>query len=165
MTDLEKMALEPLKKAEKQAEKKAQKKEQLIAGFGYAKTINAMAKKVLQTLESKMVDGYAKISNTQGFMAVVVEQIADDKISVAHYYEQNGDLMADPEVVFLKKEFSYGTEYYPIYEKMDGLGLSKELITFDDSGKVEKVFKTQKDTTVFCNVWLKNIKQQQKLLA
>lgn len=37
----------------------------------------------------------------EGFMPLVIETIGRNQFSVAHYYEQNGDLIADPEVIFL----------------------------------------------------------------
>jgi hypothetical protein len=33
-------------------------------------------------------------------MPLVIEKIAPGRISVAHYYTQMGDLMADPDIVF-----------------------------------------------------------------
>jgi hypothetical protein len=33
-------------------------------------------------------------------MPLVIEKIAADRLSVAHYYAQMGDLMSDPEIVF-----------------------------------------------------------------
>ena len=33
-------------------------------------------------------------------MPLAIEKIGDDRLSVAHYYTQRGDLMSDPEVVF-----------------------------------------------------------------
>jgi|GEM_PF-5240252 len=35
-----------------------------------------------------------------GLMELVIEKVLDDTISVAHYWEQNRDLMRDPEIVF-----------------------------------------------------------------
>jgi len=34
-----------------------------------------------------------------GFMDLYIEKIGESKLSVAHYYTQRGDLMADPEIV------------------------------------------------------------------
>jgi hypothetical protein len=34
------------------------------------------------------------------FDRLVIEKIAPKQISVAHYFEQNGDLVADPDIVF-----------------------------------------------------------------
>jgi hypothetical protein len=33
-----------------------------------------------------------------GFMDLVIEKVWDNRISLSHYYEQNGDLMADPDM-------------------------------------------------------------------
>ena len=35
-----------------------------------------------------------------GFEDLIIEKIADDRISVGQYYTQNRDLMSDPEIVF-----------------------------------------------------------------
>lgn len=44
------------------------------------------------------------------FMDISVEKLADDRLSVAHYYTQRGDLMSDPEIVFDVSE----AEWVPI---------------------------------------------------
>lgn len=38
--------------------------------------------------------------DSEAMMPLVVEKVADNRVSVAHYYEQRGDLMRDPEIVF-----------------------------------------------------------------
>lgn len=38
--------------------------------------------------------------DTESMMPLTIEKVADNRLSVAHYYEQNMDLMRDPEVVF-----------------------------------------------------------------
>ena len=119
MTEREKLALKIARQQEKKAKKENEKRERLAAGFACIKPVSASAKKVIQQLEAMMIDGYVKIDNARGiFMPVIVEQVGRNQISIAHYYEQNGDLMADPEIVFLKKEYSYGTEYYPIMKPL-----------------------------------------------
>ena len=35
----------------------------------------------------------------KGYMPLVIEKTGKNLVSVAHYYEQNGDLIADPDVV------------------------------------------------------------------
>jgi len=37
-------------------------------------------------------------ATVSGFMPLVIEITPDGDISIAHYYEQNGDLMRDPEI-------------------------------------------------------------------
>ena len=161
MTALEKMALEIVQKQAKNAKKENEKREQLAAGFTFVKPVSASAKKVIQQLEAMVIDGYAKIDNTNGaFMPVVIEQVGENQISIAHYYEQNGDLMADPEIIFLKKEYSYGVEYYPIYEKMSGFALEVELVTFEN-GKPKLISNLQKGAASFCTTWMSTIVVQQ----
>ena len=161
MTALEKMALEIVQKQAKNAKKENEKREQLAAGFTFVKPVSASAKKVIQQLEAMMIDGYAKIDHASDiFMPVVVEQVGKNHLSIAHYYEQNGDLMADPEIVFLKKEYSYGVEYYPIYERMSGLGSDGELVIFEKR-KPKMISRLQKQATSFCTTWMSTIAMQQ----
>ena len=109
-----------------------------------------------------------KFENSGGtFMAVSFECIQtfndDAKIySMAHYYEQNGDLMADPEMTFLK----YGREIFPLSYRLDGLGiddLAAKIFFENEKLKGSVNLKKQKELKVFAQMWLKNIKQQQEL--
>ena len=161
MTALEKMALKIARQQAKKAKKENEKREQLAAGFAFVKPVSASAKKVIQQLEAMMIDGYAKIDNANDvFMPVVVEQVGKNQISIAHCYEQNGDLMADPEIVFLKKEYSYGVEYYPIYERMSGLCSDVELVIFENH-KPKMISNLQKGAASFCTTWMSTITMQQ----
>lgn len=163
MTEREKLALKIARQQEKKQKKENEKRERLAAGFACIKPVSASAKKVIQQLEAMMIAGYAKIDNANGiFMPVVVERVGENQISIAHYYEQNDDLMADPEIVFLKKEYSYGIEYYPIYERMSGLGLDVELVIFAN-GKPKMISNLQKQATSFCTTWMRTIAMQQSI--
>ena len=74
--------------------------------------------------------------------------------SLAHYYEQNGDLVCDPDVTFLVAD-------------------QVHLLTFEQGGVVRQVavqFKGQAirlneqlqgQITEFCNQWLRNLAAQQ----
>jgi len=109
-----------------------------------------------------------KIDNTKGlFMPVVVEHLGDIHIkgfgqasqySIAHYFEQNGDLMADPEMCFLAQNGIF----YPYYFKQDG-GIPVEQISMMFENGIHGNWKLQKDHTEFMQFWLNNIKEQQKL--
>lgn len=91
-----------------------------------------------------------KINNSKSFMAVSVECLQKNTYSVCHYYEQNGDLMRDPEVVFLKDN----ENYYPIMYQQDNVGLYQDF-NEDPTG--------QAGCADFCNMWMNNIKEQQNL--
>lgn len=69
------------------------------------KAINKSAARAMRKMMSMMDNGYAKIQKSSSFMAVTIELVGQNELgklfSVAHYAEQNGDLMRDPEVVFI----------------------------------------------------------------
>ena len=143
---------------------------QKLAGLGSTShpiAINATAKKILLKILSILEknDAYYRKFDASGgtFMPLTVEIIGTTKmgreISLAHYYEQNGDLMADPEMIFLEKN----GEFYPAYFKQDGLGLEKYSIKYDSEKMIGYNRALQKDQTQFANMWLKNIKYQQEL--
>jgi hypothetical protein len=115
------------------------------------------------TADIHKVGDHVKIDNTNGgFMPVVVEGVGTTPagciiVSVAHYYEQNGDLMADPEVTFCVTRDNY---VFPMSHRQDGLGVDREYVRFED-GHVYANLKMQNDLAVFCNQWMRNIKEQQ----
>jgi hypothetical protein len=123
--------------------------------------LNKTAEKVFRKLTEGMtqVGDHRTVENNKSFMAVHVEVVGQTErgllISVAHYYEQNGDLMRDPDVVFLVDERAY-----PISYRLDGLGLNQEAAHIQD-GVWMVCLKMQADICRFCNQWMKNIKAQQ----
>src|SRR5579875_3334609 len=72
-----------------------------------------------------------------GFMRLVIEHVGrgprgGELVSVAHYGEQNGDLMRDPEVVF---EIADG-QWNPISIQQDYIGSYREAVYVSEEGKV-----------------------------
>ena len=130
------------------------------------KLLNKKSAETLKTMVSMMKDGYVKIDNTNGsFMPVSVEQIFENEkfkqISIAHYYEQNGDLMADPEMIFI---YSKGLDvFFASYFKQDNIGMEEDSIIMRNGEITGYRAKMQVDHAIFANIWLKNIKQQQNL--
>lgn len=98
-------------------------------------------------------------------MAVHIEEIAtceNGKIwSLAHYYEQNGDLMSDPEMTFLVK--NNHLEIYPLSYTQHSLGIYNDAVFFENGRPTKFKPKMQADLAVFANMWLNNIKDQQEL--
>ena len=93
--------------------------------------VNPAAKRVLDELTKGLesVGDHRKLDNAAGaFMAVAVE-ITDATsdgylyVSVAHYGEQNGDLMRDPEMIFIKAPVS--SDYFPSYYRNDYIGCER----------------------------------------
>ncbi|MEI8247411.1 MAG: hypothetical protein WCI51_16380 [Lentisphaerota bacterium] len=73
--------------------------------------------------------------------------------SLAHYGEQNGDLMADPEMTFGENEH----EFYPLSFRNDYVGAYQNVI--DEKMNI----KLQHSLVEFAAIWLENVVDQQKL--
>ena len=104
----------------------------------------------------KLVDGLGrnnsrKIDNTNGtFMTVHVEQIGQNRYSIAHYFTQEGDLCCDPDMEFVLRDgmvfpVTFQQAIPPIYQ--DGS---------EDA-------RLQSSLVEFANGWMANIKEQQGL--
>ena len=130
-------------------------------------------KKILEGLSDRPGSN-KKIDNADGvFMYLAVELVGNvpntgtgQLISLAHYYEQNGDLMRDPEMIFWEGADAKGnTRYYPSYYLQDAVGVEQNSIIFDfEKLKCKGFYRTmQKDQALFANTWMKNIEQQQGL--
>ena len=131
------------------------------------KCLNTRAKLIIQQLyeamfrESYMLTegSHAKINNNPAFMPIVIEKVGilpgyGEVISIAHYGEQSGDLMAAP-----KMEFSIiGGDYYPISFRNDYLCKNNSI--FEDDGINLPL---QHDLTTFANQWMRNIAEQQEI--
>ena len=115
-----------------------------------------------QLVRDLTVGGALKLDASKGlFMAVCVEQLTERHYSVAHYYEQNGDLMADPEMTFYRCEHG---KVFPCSYRQDGLGLYQESLEISEGGIVEgELPKLQADHADFANLWMANIAEQQQL--
>ncbi|MDY0218835.1 MAG: SNF2-related protein [Candidatus Cloacimonas acidaminovorans] len=90
-----------------------------------------------QTLDNE--DLYIKIER-RGFEKLVIQKISKNEISIAHYYEQNGDLMIDPEAIF---------------EIVDGRLVAKT-IQHNFNLPVMPI----KDNDPFFKLWAENLKSQ-----
>ena len=122
--------------------------------------LNKQAKKIMEALIAQLDDGYLKLDNTKGtYMPLSVEKVTDEPgftavYSLAHYGEQNGDLMADPEMTFGECD----QEFYPLSFRNDYVGIYQTVIT-------EQVdLKLQQELAEFAAMWLKNVVDQQKLI-
>ena len=130
------------------------------------KCLNERAEAIFRKLTEGLakVGDHRKIDNAPGsFMAVSVEIIGRSGlgplVSVAHYYEQNGDLMRDPDVVFL---IGADRHVYPVSFRQDNLGIYLESAYVEDGVWKVRV-KMQADLCSFCTQWMRNIDDQQQL--
>ena len=131
------------------------------------KAVSQSATGILNILTNGLNEkvSHRKINNAEpAFMPVTVEYLYStvngDFFSVCLYYELNGDLMRDPEIVFIRIK----NLYFPASFQQDNMGLYTEFFSYDDSGKITGIrVKSQADCAQFCNIWMNNIKEQQRL--
>ena len=101
-----------------------------------------------------------KIKNG-GYMDLVIEYVGTGPrglplISVAHYFEQNGDLMADPEMTF---EISALGGLYPISYTQHSLGLYQVAI-WTEEGKTYHKPRLSHQLAAFAKTWSNNLRMQ-----
>ena len=103
-------------------------------------------------------------------MALHIEMIGENKYgklySFAHYYEQNGDMMRDPDIVMLRSinpdALTGKYQFFPTSYRQDGLGMDREYVIFNEDGNGWKIAKRQQaDLASFCGQWSRNIMDQQ----
>lgn len=100
---------------------------------------------------------HRKIDNHPGtYMAVVVEKIGPCRYSVAHYYEQNGDLVADPDVEFVRQNVGW----YPV-AITQWCGYRRVAETNEDGRIVSYNRRGYRDLRSFAGTFLTNIRAQQ----
>jgi hypothetical protein len=97
-----------------------------------------------------------------GMMDLSVETGREEnilKVSVCHYYTQNGDLMRDPEMVYNVHLDLHGTTF-PAYFRQDG-GLAREYeVFFEENGKKLYHPKMLKSLKAFSRTWAANLRAQ-----
>lgn len=94
-----------------------------------------------------------------GYQPLVIEKVGQHLVSVAHYYQQNGDTVPDPDVVFFT---GYG-DWVPM-EISQALGYTCAAWLSDDGQKIERFQpRAQADIASFCRTWAKNIRDQKWL--
>ena len=94
-------------------------------------------------------------------MALSFERIWENTYSMAHYGEQNGDLMADPDVTFFHDSarglwfplsfLNNYAGYHAVYAEVNN-----GVMTVLDEAQ-------QKDLAGFVNTWTQNITEQQEI--
>lgn len=109
-------------------------------------------------LDLTAIEAHLKLTNGV-YQPLVIEKISRQLVSVAHYFEQNGDLVADPDVVFF---MGYG-DWVPV-EISQVLGYTRAVWLAEDGQTIEKFkSRTQADIASFCRTWAKNIREQKWL--
>ena len=90
----------------------------------------------------------------ESMMPLHIEAVGGNEISIAHYYRQNGDAMADPEMTF-RIDHEKGT-LEPLTYQQDSMGLYQQV--YPEPGRW--IPKLRKDLNRFTNQWFHNIEEQ-----
>ena len=100
---------------------------------------------------------HRRIDNHPGtFMAVVVEIVGPSRYSVAHVYEQSGDLVADPDVEFVRQNVGW----YPV-AITQWCGTRQVAETDENDKIVNWNRRAYRDLRRFAGTFLTNIRAQQ----
>lgn len=97
---------------------------------------------------------YIHLTAGDGFMPLIIEKIGNNRISVSHYYIQNGDKVSDPDM-----EFVFDTkneELRPRSYQQDNLGLYETVEK--DNQTIDMIAEARLSN--FTNNWFQNIKAQ-----
>jgi len=122
--------------------------------------ISKTASAILDKLTADMEPGQSRHIGEKGgaIMQVVVERLTEGLYSVAHYYEQNGDLVADPDVEFYKAPTG---AWLPV--SIQQSWGHQQAIEFEDGQPARYYPRRVRDLCSFTTTWMKNIKFQQDL--
>ena len=100
--------------------------------------------------------GFLKLQ-AAGFMDLNVDVLSKNRLSLAHNYIQNGDVMTDPD---MEIEVNFDIQTAEALTYQDNYGY-QEVYVFNEKGeKVSFYPKTKKDLNIFLSQWLTNIKKQ-----
>ena len=109
---------------------------------------------------------YIRIENPP-FMRLVIEVIGGPypngayELSIAHYAEQNGDAMRDPEITFLVVPSAEGTTWTPLTIENSYLGAYQMVAEVTKEGLIKvKQSQAMNDLRDFANQWDHNLKEQ-----
>ena len=107
----------------------------------------------------------------ENYLPLVIERHEPHVISLSHYYEQNGDLMSNPDVTFLinkhQSELVDEIILCPLTITQSSMGSYREVAFLNSQRDNLKSFKprSMQDLTQFCDIWATNIQAQQWFLS
>lgn len=117
-------------------------------------------------LDELLAGAHAVRITVPGYMPLSVEEIGTSEeghrlVSLCHYGEQNGDLMRDPDMVFLFHNSPDGLAAEPISFRNDYLGLLQEVYRYNGAGRRTHVFPTLKqELKTFATTWFATLRDQ-----
>lgn len=108
-----------------------------------------------------------EMGENSAYMPLVIEKIGEHRISIAHYYIQNDDPIADPDVELW---IAPDGQWYPTAISTPQMmvmghivGGYRKWVNFLGDKPTQFYKKQQHDLASFCNTWATNIKEQDYL--
>jgi hypothetical protein len=101
-----------------------------------------------------------------GYMSLSVEEIGSSGdgyrlVSLCHYGEQNGDLMRDPDIVFLFHNLPDGAAAEPVSFRNDYLGIVQDVYRYDEAGRrTHVVVSLKQHLEDFAQAWFATLRDQ-----
>lgn len=117
--------------------------------------------KILEKIFDNMEEGTSKrINNSEVYMYLSAERLSSNLYSMAHYFEQNGDLCPDPDMELLR---SKDGRWFPI-ALQQSIGIyTRAVEDYTENGPTKVYPGKYNELRNFLSQWLKNIKYQQGL--
>ena len=126
------------------------------------KTYQTFAKQLLTLLDH---DQAVRIT-VPGFMPLGIEELlptaeGNRQISLAHYGDQNGDAMRDPELVFELIECGDDLLAEPVYFRNDYAAIEQWVYDRGEDGHTIGFRpRLKRDLRIFARTWLRNLRAQ-----
>ena len=117
-------------------------------------------------LSELLGDATALRITSEGWMPLSIERIGTDAegremIALSHYGEQNGDIMRDPEIIFVLHNWPDGIAAEPVSFRNDYMGYLQEVYVCGEDGKRTHVKPAAKaELKSFSDMWFRNLKDQ-----
>jgi uncharacterized protein DUF6908 len=108
---------------------------------------------------------YIRLENPP-YMRLVIEHVGEGPrgmpaIAVAHYYEQNGDAVRDPEIVFEVNPDAWKSgDWCPVSYRQDNLDIYQDAVFLGDNDQVMVRPKLVQHLKAFARQWDRNIDEQ-----
>jgi hypothetical protein len=118
-----------------------------------ARVVEAIAKK--HHLDLDEVGAHLRLEQP-AYEPLCIEVIGERLVSVAHYFEQHGDLVPDPEMVFC----TYPDRQWVPVEITMAIGRRRVASEVEDGRVARFSPREQADQAGFANVWARNLREQ-----
>ena len=122
--------------------------------------LNRRLAAILDSLTEGLSDErcHRKLDNAPGsFLPAVIEKVGPERFSVAHYFVQNGDLVPDPDLEFVRQDGAW----YPV-ALTQIYGLFTLAATTDEQGRIVSCKRAAyNDLRRFAATFLTNVERQQ----